>query len=262
MPNDTLKLLTWNILHGGGTARRPDIVLALLAHSPDVIVLTEFRGTQGGQIVGALADHGFLHRVTTPTPGRTNGILIASKEPVVPRGEDVVPGKFAGRFLDVHLPERGVGVTGVHIPDDSRPGDKAEYWQWLIALGRARVEEQWIVLGDLNTGRPGIDEEGRTLGCASLLGQFATLGYRDAWRDKNPSSSERSWYSHVGTGFRIDAAWVSPSLSDKVQTAAFSHVERESGRSDHSVLAVTLCGLDRRAAPNNGPFGGLFARSE
>lgn len=262
MPSDTLKLLTWNILHGGGATRRPEIVLALLGHSPDVIVLSEFRGTQGGQIAGALADHGFRHQVTTPTPGRMNGIMIASKEVVVPRGEVMPPSKFVGRFLDAHLPERGVAVTGVHIPDDSRPGDKAEYWQWLIALGRARVGEPWIVLGDLNTGRPGIDEEGRTLGCAHLLGQFATLGYRDAWRDKNPSSAERSWYSHVGTGFRIDAAWVSSGLSDRVQSAVFSHGERASRLSDHSVLVIELGGLDRREGLQNASFGGLFACPE
>lgn len=262
MPNDTLKLLTWNILHGGGATRRPDIVLAILSHTPDVIVLTEFRGTQGGQIAAALADHGFLHQVTTPTSGRTNGILIASREPVVPRAEAVPPAKFAGRFLEVHLPARRVAVTGVHIPDDSRPGDKAEYWQRLIALGRARVQERWIVLGDFNSGRPGIDEDGRTLGCAHLVGQFATLGYRDAWRDKHPNSAERSWYSHVGTGFRIDAAFVSPALSDMVQSAAFSHVERDLGMSDHSVLVVALGGLERRETPKNAQFGGLFARSE
>jgi exonuclease III len=262
VPNASLKLLTWNILHGGGTARRPDIVLALLAHAPDVIVLTEFRGTQGGQIAAALADHGFLHQATTPTTGRANGILIASKEAVVPRGEVSPPSWAVGRFLDVILPERGLGVTGVHIPDDSRPGDKAEFWQFLIALGRTRLDERWVVLGDLNSGRPGIDEDGRTLGGAHLLGQFATLGYRDAWRDKNPDSLERSWYSHAGTGFRIDAAFVSPGLSDMVQTASFSHVEREQRMSDHSVLVVELGGLERRAEPKNTPFGGLWAHSE
>ncbi len=261
MPSSTIKLLTWNILHGGGTARRPDILLALLAHDPDVIVLTEFRGTQGGQIAAALADHGFLYQATTPSVGRTNGILIASKEQILPRDEASPPPSSRGRFLDVILPGRALGVTGVHIPDDSRPGEKAEYWAFLVALGRARLEQRWIVLGDLNSGRPGIDEDGRTLGGAHLLGQFATLGYRDAWRVKNPDSAERSWYSHAGTGFRIDAAFVSPSLSDRVQSASFSHLEREQRISDHSVLVVVLGGLEQRKAPKTTSFGGLFASS-
>lgn len=262
MPGDSLKLLTWNILHGGGASRRPEIVLALLAHAPDVIVLTEFRGTQGGQIAAALADHGYLHQVSTPTQGRVNGILIASKEMVEPRDEVIPPQKLAGRFLDAILPQRGLALTGVHIPDDSRPGDKAEYWHMLLALGRARRGERWVVLGDLNSGRPGIDEEGSTLACPHLLGQFVTLGFRDVWRDRHPTSVERSWYSHVGTGFRIDAALVSDSLSDRVQTAAFSHVERERRMSDHSVLVVEFDGLERREAPKNAMIGGLFARRE
>lgn len=259
---DAIKILAWNILHGGGTARRPGIVLALLRHAPDVIVLTEFRGTQGGQIAAALADHGYDHHVTTPNPGRANGILIASKEPVELRSEFRCAKAFAGRFLDAVLPERGVLITGVHIPDDSRPGDKAAYWQMLLELGRARLQEQWVVMGDLNSGRPGIDEDGRTLACAQLLGQFATLGYRDAWRDKNLGSTERSWYSHVGTGFRIDAAFVSPSLSDKVRSAAFSHVEREEGISDHSLLVVELAGVRREPSRKRSSIGGLFAAVE
>jgi hypothetical protein len=63
-----MRILAWNILHGGSGRRLPEIVLALLGHRPDVVVLSEFRARLGGQIRGILADHGLSHQAATPPP--------------------------------------------------------------------------------------------------------------------------------------------------------------------------------------------------
>src|SRR5215831_10851612 len=56
----TMKLLTWNIRHGGGT-RLPCIVEELAAYDADVIALTEYRARPGKELRSALFERGWLH---------------------------------------------------------------------------------------------------------------------------------------------------------------------------------------------------------
>jgi exonuclease III len=232
-----VRLMTWNILHGGGGRRTPEIVLALLAHHPDILVLTEFRRDRGAAIRSVLADHALGHQLTTPQPEGKNGILLASRWPISP-GDAGDPLPTPGRWLDAKT--AGIHVTGVHIPDDSRPSDKARFWQHLVSLARVRAHARWAVLGDVNSGRPNLDEEGRTLGSAPLLGTFCTLGMVDAWRQLHPESREGSWNSHWGARFRIDAVYLSSELGRRLARASLSHAERENNVSDHSAVLVDL----------------------
>jgi exonuclease III len=200
-----LRLLTWNILHGGGSARLPEIVLALLGHAPDVIVVTEYRTTTGGQIRGILADHGWEHQACSDPPGRRNGVLLASRFPITPeappsgcpvperwvRARVTPPGSsFAGNSTG----SSGVRVVGIHIPDDSRPRERREVWKHLVSEAKVRRDEPVVVLGDLNTGRHYTDEEDATFSCTQRLGELATLGYVDAWRTMHPEKREFTWY--------------------------------------------------------------------
>ncbi|MBZ0171544.1 MAG: hypothetical protein K8E66_04120, partial [Phycisphaerales bacterium] len=68
-----MKLLTWNILHGGGPERLCWIALALLDWAPDVIALTEFRARRGGSLRGVLADHGWPHQALSEAAASENG---------------------------------------------------------------------------------------------------------------------------------------------------------------------------------------------
>src|SRR5438045_4049374 len=77
------KLLTWNLRHGGGSRRTPAIALSLLEHRADIVVLTEFRRTTGGQIAGVLFDHGLRFQHSTDPAQGTNGLLIASRTPML-----------------------------------------------------------------------------------------------------------------------------------------------------------------------------------
>ncbi len=234
-----IRLLTWNILHGGGPKRTPEIALRLIGHRADVVVLCEFRRTFGGQIAGVLGDHGLVHRASTePGPG-TNGVLIASRWPVV-RGPTPCGAVFERRWLEVSIPVLGLTLIGVHIPDDSRSDDKARCWRAAVDRGRDLKGENAVILGDFNTGRPFEDEAGATLGCAGLMGALCTLGFGDAWRDRSPAGREYSWFSRTGSGFRVDHAFVSKPLRGLVADARFSHVERLERVSDHSALIVDL----------------------
>ena len=74
-----VRLFVWNILHGGGSRRIPHIALAILDARPDVVALSEYRRSMGGQLAGVLADHGLKHQLCTDPPGRKNGVLLASR---------------------------------------------------------------------------------------------------------------------------------------------------------------------------------------
>ena len=235
------KLLTWNLLHGGGPRRMPLIALSLLEHRADVVVLTEFRRTTGGQIAGVLADHGLMHQFSTEPPKGCNGILIASRAPVRPVPPAASP-SISRRLAEVAIDDFGFTLAGLHIPPDGSGSARDAVFQATVDAARRRQEEAFILLGDFNAGRHRVDEEGETFTCTRLLGEIATYGYVDAWRSCHPETREFTWFSHEGRGFRIDHAFLSRPLSARLRTCELSHRERESGLSDHSALVLTLGG--------------------
>ncbi len=217
----------------------PAIALSLLEHGADVIVLTEYRRTTGGQIGGVLADHGLCHQFSTDPPKGCNGILIASRAPVA-LAEQPVGAATARRLAEVAIPDLGFGLAGLHIPPDGPGPSRETVFQTAVAAAKRRRDEPFVLLGDFNAGRHRMDEDGETFTCTRLLGQIATYGYVDAWRACHPETREFTWYSHEGSGFRIDHAFLSAPLAPRLQSCHFSHRERESGLSDHSALVVTL----------------------
>lgn len=237
-----MKLLAWNILHGGGSKRMPHIVLSLLEHDADVIVITEYRTTIGGQIRGVLADHGWRHqRCTDPGRGQ-NGVLLASRHQLRDPTDspEFAHNSCRRRWIDAEIPDLDLIVAGVHVPCESRDSTRSAFLKGVIDTARRRVARPFVVIGDFNLGRHRLDETGSTFQNTAMLGKLATLGYIDVWRHLQPDGREYSWYSHEGAGFRIDHAFVAPNLTDDIVSAWYSHEERDTGISDHSALLVTL----------------------
>ena len=57
-----------------------------------------------------------------------------------------------------------------------------------------------------------------------------------------PGPQAGSWYSTIGNGFRVDQAWLSPPLANRLVLAELDHSVRLAGYSDHSLLVVELEG--------------------
>jgi exonuclease III len=234
-----VRLLTWNILHGGGPKRLPEIILSLLAHQPDVIVLTEFRVTRGSSIRAVLNDHGLEFHHLARSPERVNGTLLASRTPLVPVVLPGAPGN--GRWAAASLPEHGhLTVAGVHVPDDADPPAKKAYWEFLLSTGELWKTRDAVILGDFNTSRRGLDGGPKSQRCSRQLESLLKQGYVDAYRSCSPETAEFSWFSHEGQGWRIDTAFLSPPLQKRLQRAWYSQVEREAKHSDHAPLLVDL----------------------
>lgn len=242
----SFSLLAWNILHGGAR-RTAAIALRLLDHAADVIVLSEFRQTMGGQLRALLAEHAWEHQICSDPPRGRNGMLIASRVPLV-RGVQP-PTEFSGRFLHAQVAGAGfpLHILAVHAPDSfdqspARVTRQAAYWRFILEVARPLAVEHALVLGDFNTGRHRTDEAGRTFRCTELLGQLCTDGYTDAWRHQNPSARDFTWFSHTGGGFRIDAAYASRQLLERLHHAEHLHAPRTAGESDHSALRLEFRG--------------------
>ena len=88
-----------------------------------------------------------------------------------------------------------------------------------------------------------LDSANRTDYNPTDLIKLEGLGYIDLWKyNPNKDSDRYTWYHHAGTGFRIDYAFVSPKLGDRLRDVSSTHDKsiRESKISDHSPLIINL----------------------
>lgn len=238
-----MRVVAWNILHGGGR-RTAEICLDLSTLAPDVVVLSEFREGRGGCLRGALADMGLPHHETlhdrprNPTHAGPNGLLLASRWPLEPLDLQAE----SGRIRAVHLPASRLSLAAAHMPDKGQPTARAEAWHSLVALARTMACDRSLIIGDLNAGRPGLDGDGLARRDGEQLGRLAALGFEDTFRALHPGSTESSWWSHSGRGFRLDHALASASLLPHVQRVGYDLAPVRRRSSDHAPLVVDLAG--------------------
>lgn len=229
-----MRLLAWNIQHGGGPSRLPRIALALLEAKADLVALCEYRARRGGQLRALLCDHGLSHQITSDAGPTDNSVLLASRHPI-DRGPDLEVGPHIRRrwaTAIVETPHAPLAVAMVHVPDDTRPSDKAAFWQGLCAYARAHEAAAAVILGDFNTARREDIRSGFRTRCDAMIGQLAAFGYGDAYSIANAPTNDAdgrtrpmprpiSWKGPMNQASRIDAAYVSRSLRDRVRTCSY-----------------------------------------
>ena len=244
-----MRLLAWNIQHGGG-ARLARIIEEVSAYDADVIAVTEFRARPGVALCAAMKDRGLPHVETSRPAENQNGIAVFSRTPMRMR---YCQAPFASlvHWLDLDLVDYGLGIGVLHImaagSSKKHPTNvaKARFWEAVLQAAESRLHEPFLFVGDWNTGAHRLDEAGRTYVCATEFGTLATLGWTDMWRHHNPGITEYTWYSKLkggarGNGFRVDHAFATPSLTPRVISCRYAHLEREAGISDHSMLIVDI----------------------
>ena len=107
-----------------------------------------------------------------------------------------------------------------------------------------RVARRWnggpaVLVGDTNTGRPGIDEESAAFNAreGAWMDGLEEAGWRDAFRHLRGGARAYTWYSpNAGNGFRIDQAFVNPELLPSL--AGLRHAWGRARLSDHAALVV------------------------
>jgi exonuclease III len=239
-----MKILFWNIQHGGGK-RLGQIVQTVTQHSPDLIAFAEYRVSPGRRLVESLGNGGWNYVESTDPGGTQNGLCILSRVPIRRMSAEVPP-ENALRWINLDIPHHGFQIGVLHIVCAGRSGiEKRRFWDAVLANAKEVRKDPFLFVGDLNTGLHRIDEVGRTFACSEQFRQMTEMGWIDIWRALNADSTEFTWYSKFrggvrGNGFRVDHAFVSPSLLPRVRWCQYSHVERDAGASDHSLLFIEI----------------------
>ena len=234
-----MRVVGLNIQHGGGR-RGPNIADALAALRPDVVVLSEFHPTDPGQeLLKRLAGIGLSHvesRVS-PDPAYPNTVAIVSKFPIDDVRPPFVDSLNGHRVLEARIQD--VLVSGVYFP---LGGPKVAFWRnEFLPYARERLAGPALLIGDWNSGSHYLDETGATLYGAAEFESMSTMGWCDAWRSLNPDGREFTWYSSPhNNGFRLDHAFLSPSLTPRLASARYAHETRRRGVTDHSALVIDL----------------------
>jgi exonuclease III len=249
-----MRLLSWNILHGGG-GRRQAIAKAISAVAPDAVILQEVRRYDGrgpDPLLEGLADGGLGEQVFSPVLGRENGILIASRWPFQATPLAQALGQPV-HMLQAELPWHGDGGEGEEGSSSLRlvavrfPQKEAQVplFEALLALPAPWRQEAAVLIGDFNCGIPFADSDTRTFACTHLFQALLQQGWVDAWRARHGKAREFSWISaRSGHGFRYDHALVSAPLNPRVKEVRYLHHLREGGLSDHAALVVEFGSLE------------------
>ncbi|CAA6603801.1 Endonuclease/exonuclease/phosphatase (modular protein) [Rhodospirillaceae bacterium LM-1] len=234
-PHPIWRLMAWNIRHGGGK-RATDILARIARHRADIVVLSEFRNDRTGIVLNIkLQEMGFLYTHTLEAPEKANSVLIASRDHVE-LARPLNPGlEKPHMLLDAEV--LGISLVGVYMPNNNA---KTPYWEAVVGAAKDRADKPCMFVGDFNTGKHYIDEPSATLVSAPFMDRMEAVGFADLWRGRNPDGKEFTWISNAGNGFRLDHAFASPSLAERVVDVFYSHAERLDGISDHSALIVDI----------------------
>ncbi|WP_404292613.1 endonuclease/exonuclease/phosphatase family protein [Cytobacillus kochii] len=235
-----MKILTWNINKGGSLQRINSIVQQINKHSADIVLLCEYwSGEKGEELKKQLRECGYEYVVTSNGEAKQNHLLFASRYPFEVLPSSYQREKNKERWLEIKLIQQDLHIVGIHIPTKKDKQGKKDFWIEVNEFARKNVNNKAIILGDYNTGLPE-DAGGAPFYGMEYMRNLLDLGWIDTWRYTHGNFNGYSWYSIKGNGFRIDHVFTSPILHEKILESYFSHQERISKISDHSVLIVEL----------------------
>ena len=246
-----MRIVALNLRAGGNAQSIAQIVRRVSYLDAEIGVFSEYRDTRAGALLrDELRRIGLSFQAFTPAT-RGNGVLIASTKRF-----DALPNPFG---LSAHDYPNAVLLArfkrhqmyGVYLPGQDR---KRPHLRCLIAAAKRHNEagDAVVCIGDMNSGRNETDIE-INVRSGRLRDEFSTADlYREleqewteAWAYLHPDQYEFSWYPfrrdpeyRSQAGWRIDKAFLSPKLLPKLKTAAYDHIFRLDGLSDHSALLV------------------------
>jgi len=230
-----MKIITWNIRHGGGP-RINKIIDRIQYHNADIVIITEYRNNSNGlELKNQLAENGYKFKVAPEIDIKKNTLMIASKT-------DFEVQLFENQLHDeyhrvINIENDQLNLYGLYFPQKMQ---KKKIFEFMLEEMDSNKEKPTIFIGDFNTGKPFIDEVKNTFSCSNYMDIIEKKNYADAWRFINKDKLEYSWYSYAGNGFRIDHAFINKAFLNMVSDCFYSHDEREDKISDHSVMVLEI----------------------
>lgn len=235
-----LRILSWNILHGGGT-RCEQILSAIEEHDPDIITLQEFRhGSSKLVLLDGLKSLG-LDTVFAPetSSARENSLIVATSLAMQAESfpDNSVPAKAITATIEVSATVE-LNFLAVHFPQKK---EQIPLFNALLDLPPSWLSDHSLLIGDFNCGIPLVDSETKTFYATQMFQQLLSNGWSDAWRKRNPDAREFTWVStRKSNGFRYDHALASAALDQSILEVRYDHSVREQKLSDHSLLLLDI----------------------
>ena len=244
-----MRIVSWNIRAGGGK-RITGIFEQLCAWQPDVIALSEFRGTPASQTLAAqLAESGWLHQLQTIDVEKRaiNSLLIASKytlEPITLRHAPQQPRRWLLAKVASDIP---FIIGNMHIPNFNT-GFKYPYLKAVLKVMKLWRLGPALLLGDTNCGKAYIDD---TTGVFwkrehEWMEAIEALNWTDAFRHLHGEERVYTWYSHKNNGFRLDQAFLNSQMMPSLRAMRYEWGQSSEGStrrealSDHAAIILDL----------------------
>jgi len=242
-----MRIVSWNIRAGGGK-RHHGIYQQIVEWNPDVVALSEFRGTPASQnLAHLLHQTGWCYQVQTIDEDHraTNALLTASKYPVERLNIPDQP-RSPQRWLALRINhQQSLVLVNMHIPN-AASGYKYPYYESVL-----QVVKNWdlgpaILIGDTNSGKQVDMNGGIWKREQAWMEAIENQGWVDAYRDLYPKGRDCSWYSHKNNGFRLDQAFCSPDCFPMCQGityawgASSNNTHRREELSDHAAIILDL----------------------
>ena len=236
-----MKLLSWNILAGGGR-RADEIVKTIHGHAPDIVTLQEFRRASAEEeIVAGLKKAGLKFIHIPETEGKENTILIASNYgfdagPFLPEPNNplhLLEAYFSAEALGFEL-----SLIAVHFPQKKA---QIPLFEALKNDSQSLLETNALIIGDMNCGIPYIDSDSKTFLATQYYQDLLQTGWVDSWRGRHKEAREFSWVSpRTGNRFRYDQVLGSAAFDKRIKTISYDHTPREAKFSDHSLMILEM----------------------
>jgi len=257
-----MRVIGWNIRAGGG--RRIEAIADQLKRwRPDVVALSEFRGTPPSTwLAEELAQRGLSYQHTTADADAlaVNALLLASRWPIRLRALRSGPREPHRWLLASVAAPQPIALGAMHVPNRVT-GRKGDYLASALALARRWRGGPALLIGDTNSGRIGVDEEVPTFDRLEdgWIADLDAAGWADAFRALHGDRRAYTWYSpNGGNGFRLDQAFVNRRLRHRLQRARYvwgrprgERTGRREALSDHAALLVDFDAADAAAAASS-----------
>jgi exonuclease III len=233
-----MKLLVWNIKQGGAD-RRHRIAEAVRDHCPDIVAFIEFAPSAVETLGGTISGMGFGHQLCTKPNGADHYLCVFSKLPITsqPSGNKILD--VSGLWLEVRVPSHAFNFALVHVPTKTRT-IKMEFLEELVKLAPRTAKEDFLFVGDFNTGVHLDDGPLKSLGGVDQFAEIKNKGFTDAWRHFHGKETEHTYVYQRTTSYRIDHALASKGMMPRIQSCNYSHQERVDLISDHSLLLLEI----------------------
>ncbi len=236
-----MKLLSWNILQGGGR-RAEGIVQTITGHAPDIVTLQEFRrGSGEAEITAGLKAAGLKFIHIPETRDKENTILVASKYgfdagPFLPDPHDPL------HMLEAYFSAESLGfafsLICVHFPQKKA---QVPLFQALKTDSESLLAINAMIIGDMNCGIPLIDSDSKSFYATHYYQDLLQAGWIDSWRSRHAEAREFTWTSNrTDNRFRYDQVLASPKMDARLKSAVYDHTPRKAKVSDHSAIIVEL----------------------